>query len=94
VIARAALELAKRNKRVLVASHTNRAVDNVVELLPIDITLRVGRPEKVHEKVREYMLSYKARQALGEELRQLEERIRKLREERRKLKDALKAGRV
>jgi energy-coupling factor transporter ATP-binding protein EcfA2 len=90
VIARAALELAKRNKRVLVASHTNRAVDNVVELLPIDITLRVGRPEKVHKDVREYMLSYKARQALGEKLRKLEERINKLLEERRRLKAAAK----
>jgi energy-coupling factor transporter ATP-binding protein EcfA2 len=90
VIARAALELAERGEKVLVASHTNRAVDNVVELLPIDITLRVGRPEKVHKDVREYMLSYKARQALGEELRKLEERVNKLLEERRRLKAAAK----
>jgi predicted DNA helicase len=90
VIARAALELAKRNKKVLVASHTNRAVDNVVELLPIDITLRVGRPEKVHANVRPYMLSYKARQALGEKLRKLEERIKKLREERQRLMSTLR----
>ena len=90
VIARAALELAKRGEKVRIASHTNRAVDNVVELLPIDITLRVGRPEKVHDDVRPYMLSYKARQALGEELRKLEDRIRRLREERRKLMDSLK----
>jgi len=88
VIARAALELAMRGEKVLVASHTNRAVDNVVELLPIDITLRIGRPEKVHENVRPYMLSYKARQALGEQLREIEE-IGKLKDERRRLREWL-----
>jgi predicted DNA helicase len=90
VIARAALELAEGGRRVLVASHANRAVDNVVELLPIEITLRVGRPEKVHEGVRPYMLSYKARERLGEELRQLESEIEKLREKRRRLREGLK----
>jgi predicted DNA helicase len=91
VIAKAALELAEDGKKVLVASHTNRAVDNVMELLPVDITLRIGRPEKVHENVRPYMLSYKARQRLGEELRELEKKIEELREERRKLREELKA---
>ena len=90
VIARASLELAKRGEKVLIASHTNRAVDNVVELLPIEITLRVGRPEKVHENVRPYMLSYKARLALGQELEKLEDVIKKLREERIKLKARVK----
>jgi len=37
-----------------------------MELLPVEITLRIGRPEKVHENVRPYMLSYKARERLGE----------------------------
>jgi len=46
VIAKAAYELAKRGERVLITSHTNRAVDNVIELLPLDISLRIGRPEK------------------------------------------------
>jgi superfamily I DNA and/or RNA helicase len=77
VIARVALELARRGEKVLIASHTNRAVDNVVELLPIEITLRVGRPEKVHENVRPYMLSYKARLALGGRLKNLEDEINK-----------------
>jgi hypothetical protein len=80
VIAKAALELAEDGKKVLVASHTNRAVDNVMELLPVEITLRVGRPEKVHENVRPYMLSYKARERLGDELRGLERKIGELRE--------------
>jgi len=90
VIARAALELAKRGEKVLVASHTNRAVDNVLELLPVEITLRVGRPEKVHEKIRPYMLSYKVRERLGERLKALEEEIKKLREERSRLRKLLK----
>jgi superfamily I DNA and/or RNA helicase len=85
VIARAALELANRGEKVLVTSHTNRAVDNVIELLPVDITLRVGRPEKVHSEVRHYMLSYKARQALGERLRRIEDEINRLRDERKKI---------
>jgi hypothetical protein len=87
VIAKAALELAKRGYRVLIASHTNRAVDNVMELLPIDITLRVGRPEKVHANVRPYMLSYKARQRLGIELEKLEKEIDRLRNERKRLRE-------
>jgi len=90
VIAKAALELAEAGKKVLVTSHTNRAVDNVMELLPVDITLRIGRPEKVHGNVRPYMLSYKARQRLGEELRELERNIEELREERKKLREELK----
>ncbi|MGC9147764.1 MAG: AAA domain-containing protein [Infirmifilum sp.] len=83
VIARAALELAQRGEKVLVTSHTNRAVDNVIELLPVDITLRVGRPEKVHSDVRHYMLSYKARQALGQRLKEIEDEINKLLAERK-----------
>jgi energy-coupling factor transporter ATP-binding protein EcfA2 len=90
VIARAALELARHGEKVLIASHTNRAVDNVVELLPIEITLRVGRPEKVHENVRQYMLSYKARQALGKKLEKLEDEIKELKHERLKLKSKLR----
>ena len=43
------------DKKILISSHTNRAVDNVIEKLPVDITLRVGRPEKVHENVRPYI---------------------------------------
>jgi superfamily I DNA and/or RNA helicase len=90
VIARAALELAGRGEKVLVASHTNRAVDNVVELLPVEITLRVGRPEKVHANVKPYMLSYKARQALGKKLEKLEREIQKARDEKKELEEYFK----
>ncbi|MEM1606143.1 MAG: AAA domain-containing protein [Fervidicoccaceae archaeon] len=56
VIAKAAYELAKRGQRVLITSHTNRAVDNAIELLPVEIALRVGRPEKIHPHARRYLL--------------------------------------
>jgi predicted DNA helicase len=75
VIAKAAYEFFKRGERVLIASHTNRAVDNAIEILPVENTLRVGRPEKVLKNVRPYLLSYKARMALGSELEELENEI-------------------
>lgn len=79
VIAKAADELSKRCERVLITSHTNRAVDNAIEQLPVDRSLRVGRPEKVLERVRPYLLSYKARTALGKRLIDLEKKINDLR---------------
>jgi predicted DNA helicase len=75
VIAKIAYELYRRGERVLITSHTNRAVDNALELLPVDISLRVGRPEKVLPDIRPYLLSYKARTHLGAELKDLENEI-------------------
>ena len=60
VIAKAADELATQGERVLVTSHTNIAVDNVVEKLANysthDLT-RAGRPEKLSKGTQELMLS-------------------------------------
>ncbi|MDL0129152.1 AAA domain-containing protein [Halobacterium salinarum] len=59
VIAKAAHELANNGERVLVTSHTNIAVDNVIEKLAGDNphrAVRVGRPEKVSTKAKELML--------------------------------------
>ncbi len=59
VIAKAADELANRGERVLVTSHTNIAVDNVIENLAGDNphrVVRVGRPEKVSTEAKELML--------------------------------------
>ncbi len=59
VIANAAHELANKGERVLVTSHTNIAVDNVIEKLAgnnLHKVVRVGRPEKVSTKAKELML--------------------------------------
>lgn len=81
VIAKIAYELSRRGEKVLITSHTNRAVDNALELLPIEITLRVGRPEKVLQSIRPYLLSYKARTELGLRLENLENEISSVRRE-------------
>jgi len=81
VIAKIAYELYRRRERVLIASHTNRAVDNALEILPVDISLRVGRPEKVLPNIRPYLLSYKARTILGSKLKNFEDGITKVKKE-------------
>ena len=75
VIATAAYALMKQGKRVLITSHTNRAVDNAMENLPVDVALRVGRPEKVLPKIRPYLLSSKMESNYGEKLIQYERSI-------------------
>ena len=60
VIAKAAEELANAGERVLVTSHTNIAVDNVIEKLASNgdhQVVRVGRPEKLSKGSMELMLS-------------------------------------
>ncbi|MFC6875423.1 DUF5797 family protein [Halobellus sp. GCM10025813] len=60
VIAKAASELATQGERVLVTSHTNIAVDNVVEKLAAQgehRVVRAGRPEKLSKGSKELMLS-------------------------------------
>ena len=60
VIAKAAHELANRGESVLVTSHTNIAVDNVIEKLSHRDThqlVRAGRPEKMSKGTSEVMLS-------------------------------------
>lgn len=60
VIAKAALELANEGERVLVTSHTNIAVDNVIEKLSKQDeqkVVRAGRPEKLSKGAKELMLS-------------------------------------
>jgi|AntDeeMinimDraft_4_1070355.scaffolds.fasta_scaffold00667_2 hypothetical protein len=60
VIAKAAHELANRGESVLVTSHTNIAVDNVIEKLSHQDAhqlVRAGRPEKMSKGTSEVMLS-------------------------------------
>lgn len=79
VIAKAAFELAKKGERILIASHTNRAVDNAIINLPVEAALRIGRPEKILQSVKQYLLSYKAKTALGSKFTEIEEEISELR---------------
>ena len=60
VIAKAAQKLADRGESVLVTSHTNIAVDNVIEKLTHQQTnqlVRAGRPEKMSKGTSKVMLS-------------------------------------
>lgn len=60
VIAKAADELAARGEQVLVTSHTNIAVDNVIEKFAAQNqhqVVRAGRPEKLSKGSKELMLS-------------------------------------
>jgi len=59
VIKKAAYEMMRRGERVLITSHTNRAVDNAIEGMPVELTLRVGRPEKILPSVQPYLLGNK-----------------------------------
>ncbi|MEM3986457.1 MAG: AAA domain-containing protein [Candidatus Methanomethylicia archaeon] len=77
VIAKIAFELMKRGEKVLITSHTNRAVDNAVENLPLEKTLRVGRPEKVLENIKKYLLSYRARERIGQMILDLDNKLYK-----------------
>ena len=87
VIAKAVSELKKRGQRILVTSHTNRAVDNVLELLSPNECLRVAAkaPSKISDKIKKggYLLGYKAREKLGIQFKQLEREIETLSNERR-----------
>jgi len=76
VIAKIAYELMKGGEKILISSHTNRAVDNAVEILPLEKTLRVGKPEKVLEHIKKYLLSYKARQRLGQKILEVDKKVK------------------
>jgi predicted DNA helicase len=82
VIKKAAYEIIKRGERVLITSHTNRAVDNAIEGLPVELTLRIGRPEKILPSVQTYLLGSKMR---SEVLEKINNEIKKLAEEKIKL---------
>ncbi|MFI6644042.1 DEAD/DEAH box helicase [Streptomyces sp. NPDC050504] len=65
----AATTNATDNGRVLVTSHTNRAVDNVLARLPRDlVVIRVGDESKVHADVKPLLLEEQS-ESLSEEIR-------------------------
>jgi ABC-type lipoprotein export system ATPase subunit len=91
LIAKAADELASAGERVLVTSHTNIAVDNIIEKLADQDrhqVVRAGRPEKLSKGSQELMLSKAIRDsdnetvtALLEKVEQLESKISELKDE-------------
>jgi predicted DNA helicase len=82
VIKKAAYEMMNKGERVLITSHTNRAVDNAIEGLPVESTVRIGRPEKILPSVQAYLLGNKMR---NEVLENMNNEIRKLAEHKIKL---------
>lgn len=84
VIAKAADMLARNGERVLVTSHTNVAVDNVIEKIGADQpydAVRVGRPEKVSKEAKRLMLDRVIDQSQTEGSEDLLDRIEELKEE-------------
>jgi len=79
VISVIAKELAERGERVLIASHTNKAVDTAIEKLPPKISVRVGAPDKVSKRLEKHLLETKVYQSeVGEEISALDEEINRL----------------
>ena len=92
VIAKAALELANRGERVLVTSHTNIAVDNVIEKLSKQDeqkVVRAGRPEKLSKGAKELMLSKIIEDPEDEEIVSILEEVEKLKSDISKLGDKI-----
>ena len=87
IIAKAAIELSSIGERILVTSHTNRAVDNVINKLPLDVSLRVGKISKIIPQVRKYALGKRALKEAGNQLTLLEEEIEMLLSEKKKLQE-------
>ena len=85
VIKKIAYEFMKRGKRVLIASHTNMAVDNAIQGLPLNKTLRVGRPNKVSHLSKDYLLSSRAKHPEGRHFESLETEIENKTKRRREL---------
>lgn len=55
-ISKAAENASKKGMRVLIASHTNRAVDNAIEKLETSRATRVGNPSRISSSVMNYSL--------------------------------------
>jgi molybdopterin-guanine dinucleotide biosynthesis protein len=81
VIAKAAHELATAGERVLVTSHTNIAVDNVIEKLATQDdhrVVRAGRPEKLSKGSKELMLSKVIEDSDDEKITEVLDMVEKL----------------
>jgi hypothetical protein len=90
VIAKAADELAANGEQVLVTSHTNIAVDNVIEKLASQgrhQVVRAGRPEKLSKGSKELMLSKVMADSDDTTVTELLDQIDKLKSEISELSD-------
>jgi RNA polymerase-binding transcription factor DksA len=95
VIAKAAEELASAGERVLVTSHTNIAVDNVIEKLAAQDrhqVVRAGRPEKLSKGSQELMLSKVIAESDDETVTALLEKVEQLESKISELKDKNRAS--
>lgn len=72
-ISRAAEIASRKDMRVLIASHTNRAVDNAIEKLEISRATRVGNPSRISPSVMDYSLERNVLNKLQVEEDDLEE---------------------
>ncbi|ELZ88478.1 AAA ATPase [Haloferax elongans ATCC BAA-1513] len=93
VIAKAAHELANRGESVLVTSHTNIAVDNVIEKLSHRDThqlVRAGRPEKMSKGTSEVMLSKVIAESDSESVTELLTKVEDLKSEISNMGDQLR----
>lgn len=61
-----AARLAAEKERVLITSHTNRAVDNAIAGLPESVAVRVGNPRKLSGEVMRYSVELRAEERLEE----------------------------
>ncbi|ADC64643.1 AAA ATPase [Ferroglobus placidus DSM 10642] len=88
VISRAALELADQGEKVLITSHTNRAVDTALERLHPSMAVRVGRPERVSESMKDYLIENRAREkeGVGRRLKQLDREVERIKKNMRRRK--------
>lgn len=89
VIKKAAYEMMRRGERVLITSHTNRAVDNAIEGMPVELTLRVGRPEKILPSVQPYLLGNKIKTEIKQKLDKINEEINKIKSKKKDLLNSL-----
>lgn len=90
VIAKAASELASAGERILVTSHTNIAVDNVIEKLAAQDrhqVVRAGRPEKLSKGSQELMLSKAISDSDDETVTALLDKVEQLESKISELKD-------
>ncbi len=79
VVTEVASFLANLGEKILITSHTNRAVDSALEKLNPDLCVRIGYPDKIAKNILGITLEQKILQHPdGEELKKIESEIKNL----------------